>query len=177
MGIKELKEKIHIIANAANNSKDQTRFDLIITTAHKSKGLEFDRIILFEDFNPFLFQKMDPIESSSPLIYSPVSAEEVRLFYVAVTRAIVSVTLENFSLKFVESLVRKTLNSVNFSIDNTQKKLSMQNDIKLCHAILLKYLSESNVVHLQRLFEKNNIVEILDEHINLCHQKNNSIKK
>ncbi len=174
MGINELKEKIQIITKAVNNSKDQTQFDLTITTAHKSKGLEFDHIILFEDFNPFLFQKMDPTESSSPLIYAPVSEEEVRLFYVAVTRAIGSVTLENFSLKFVESLVRKTLNTVNFSIENTQQKLSMQNDIKLCHAILLKYLSESNAVHLQRLFEKNNIVEILDVHLNLYSQSKES---
>ncbi|MCH7392723.1 AAA family ATPase [Acinetobacter dispersus] len=171
MGINELKEKIQIITNAVNNSKDQTQFDLTITTAHKSKGLEFDHIILFEDFNPFLFQKMDPTESSSPLIYAPVSEEEVRLFYVAVTRAIGSVTLENFSLKFVESLVRKTLNTFNFSIENTQQKLSMQNDIKLCHAILLKYLPEANATHLENLLQKKNIFEILDEHINLCSQK------
>lgn len=167
MGINELKEKIQVIAKVAANSKEQTHFDLKITTAHKSKGLEFNHIVLFEDFNPFLFQKMDSTENCSPLIYAPVSEEEVRLFYVAVTRAIESVTLENFSLIFVESLVRKTLNEANFSVKNTQKELSLTNDIKLCHTILLKHLSELDATYLEKLFETKNIFEILDQYINL----------
>lgn len=167
MGINELKEKIQVIAKVAANSKEQTQFDLKITTAHKSKGLEFNHIVLFEDFNPFLFQKMDSTEICSPLIYAPVSEEEVRLFYVAVTRAIESVTLENFSLIFVESLVRKTLNEANFSIKNTQKELSLTNDIKLCHTILLKHLSELDAAYLEKLFETKNIFEILDQYINI----------
>lgn len=171
MGINELKEKIQVIAKTVANSKEQTQFDLKITTAHKSKGLEFDHIVLFEDFNPFLFQKMNVTQDCSSLIYAPVSEEEVRLFYVAVTRAIESVTLENFSLIFVESLVRKTLNTANFSVKNTQQELSIKNDIKLCHAILLKHLSQSDAAYLEKLFEKNNIFEILDEHINFCSQK------
>lgn len=167
MGINELKEKIQVIAKVAANSKEQTQFDLKITTAHKSKGLEFNHIVLFEDFNPFLFQKMDSTENCSPLIYAPVSEEEVRLFYVAVTRAIESVTLENFSLIFVESLVRKTLNEANFSVKNTQKELSLTNDIKLCHTILLKHLSELDAAYLKKLFETKNIFEILDQYINI----------
>lgn len=166
MGINELKEKIQVIAKVATNSKEQTQFDLKITTAHKSKGLEFNHIVLFEDFNPFLFQKMDSTENCSPLIYAPVSEEEVRLFYVAVTRAIESVTLENFSLIFVESLVRKTLNEANFSVKNTQKELSITNDIKLCHTILLKHFSELDAAYLEKLFETKNIFEILDQYIN-----------
>lgn len=167
MGINELKEKIQVIAKVTANSKEQTQFDLKITTAHKSKGLEFNHIVLFEDFNPFLFQKMDSTENCSPIIYAPVSEEEVRLFYVAVTRAIESVTLENFSLIFVESLVRKTLNEANFSVKNTQKELSLTNDIKLCHTILLKHLSELDAAYLKKLFETKNIFEILDQYINL----------
>ncbi|MCU4539189.1 AAA family ATPase [Acinetobacter bereziniae] len=169
MGINELKEKIQVIAKVAANSKEQTQFDLKITTAHKSKGLEFNHIVLFEDFNPFLFQKMDSTENFSPLIYAPVSEEEVRLFYVAVTRAIESVTLENFSLIFVESLVRKTLNEANFSVKNTQKELSLANDINLCHTILLKHLSELDAAYLEKLFETKNIFEIIDQYINLSN--------
>lgn len=167
MGINELKEKIKVIAKVAANSKEQTQFDLKITTAHKSKGLEFNHIVLFEDFSPFLFQKMDSTENCSPIIYAPVSEEEVRLFYVAVTRAIESVTLENFSLIFVESLVRKALNEANFSVKNTQKELSLANDIKLCHTVLLKHLSDLDAAYLENLFETKNIFEILDEYINL----------
>ncbi|MGR2919444.1 UvrD-helicase domain-containing protein [Acinetobacter sp. 1125_18A] len=174
MGINELKEKIQVIAKVATNSKEQTQFDLKITTAHKSKGLEFNHIVLFEDFNSFLFQKMDSTENCSPLIYAPVSEEEVRLFYVAVTRAKESVTLENFSLIFVESLVRQVLNATNFSVKNTHQELSMTNDIKLCHSILLKYLSEENSTHLKNLLEENNIFEILDEYFNLFTQTKDS---
>lgn len=174
MGINELKEKIQVIAKVALNSKEQTQFDLKITTAHKSKGLEFNHIVLFEDFNPFLFQKIDSTENCNPLIYAPVSEEEVRLFYVAVTRAKESVTLENFSLIFVESLVRQILNATNFSVKNTHQELSMTNDIKLCHSILLKYLSEENSTHLKNLLEENNIFEILDEYFNLFTQTKDS---
>ena len=76
-------------------------------------------------------------------------------------------TLENFSLIFVESLVRKTLNEANFSVKNTQKELSLTNDIKLCHTILLKHLSELDAAYLEKLFETKNIFEILDQYINI----------
>lgn len=49
--------------------------DIILTTAHKSKGMEWDHVVLANDF------KMDSVIEST-------NQEEVNLFYVACTRAI-----------------------------------------------------------------------------------------
>lgn len=137
IGLNDLKEKIIKVSTAVKKENDNETYDLIISTAHKSKGLQFHNVILFEDFNPFLFQQIET-DNGKITNYSPVSDEEVRLFYVAVTRAIDTITLENFSLLFVESLVKDSLNDKDFLIDNNQEILSIQRDIDLCHKLLIK---------------------------------------
>ena len=59
--------------NAASNSK---KYDCTIMTAHKSKGLEFDNVILNDDF----FYNIKDGDLS-------ISQDEARLLYVACTRA------------------------------------------------------------------------------------------
>lgn len=58
------------------------RADTVVTTAHKAKGLEFDRVLIADDF--YLNDEPD----GSPMAPTPEErAEEQRLAYVAVTRA------------------------------------------------------------------------------------------
>ena len=73
--IEKLGENALIEALLKSNSSD---YDCIITTAHKSKGLEFNKVKLGGDF----FYK-EATEPGVPLI----SEDEARLLYVAATRA------------------------------------------------------------------------------------------
>lgn len=61
--------------------KDETRADVIFSTAHKAKGREWGRVKLSDDFLSSVPTKDK--EGSNPL----GGAEELRLYYVAATRA------------------------------------------------------------------------------------------
>lgn len=61
-----------VIVSSLDNIKDYSHPDLLITTAHKSKGREWDVVQLGGDF---------------PKPYTTDAEEEKRLFYVAMTRA------------------------------------------------------------------------------------------
>lgn len=54
--------------------------DVILTTTHKAKGLEFDRVKLADDFVPLL-------RDGEPADPAKLDQEEINLLYVAVTRA------------------------------------------------------------------------------------------
>ena len=58
--------------------------DIVISTAHKAKGLEWDTVQLAEDFNTFLTGKHDDKEPQP---------SELRLLYVALTRARVTLDI------------------------------------------------------------------------------------
>lgn len=83
--------------------------NLCITTAHKSKGLEYDNVLIYNDFNDFIFKsKSTGKENKDDMqyVFQPKTDEEARLFYVAITRAKKKLILENlhcyisnFSLK------------------------------------------------------------------------------
>lgn len=70
--IPELVRRIHNKAVAVNQAK------VLISTAHKAKGLEFDQVRLASDFPPLLEEKN---------IKDDILPEEVNLLYVASTRA------------------------------------------------------------------------------------------
>lgn len=90
------------------------RANILLTTAHKVKGLEFDSVRINNDFPP-LMQDTLPV---SPKTYD---ADEFNLYYVSITRAKknleISETLEGF-VKFLE-----TNNSRNFLNDETTSEV------------------------------------------------------
>lgn len=63
--------------------------DIVIATAHKTKGLEFDTVALADDFVPPPMDKFDPNTS--------FSEEEANLLYVASTRAKLGLDISNCS--------------------------------------------------------------------------------
>jgi len=81
--VKELKEA------ATTNIKEA---DIVVTTAHKSKGLEWSQVELLDDF-PF---------SSEEKMARCDMGEELRLLYVSITRAMGSVKLPESILEFLE---------------------------------------------------------------------------
>lgn len=70
---------------------DASKADASLTTAHKSKGLEWDQVVLGDDFPDLLHESRFPLAERffPPQIkeVSPLSDEEANLIYVAATRA------------------------------------------------------------------------------------------
>lgn len=72
---------VQAVIDAVNNKTAEADADLVVTTAHKSKGREWDSVQLAGDFFP-------------PKKGEAASAESLRLLYVAVTRAKMALDIE-----------------------------------------------------------------------------------
>lgn len=75
--------------------EDENEADITVTTVHKAKGLEWENVILANDF-PDLFSLQDKPDAW---------CDEVNLLYVAVTRAMKRLAIN----EIVEMVLRKTL--------------------------------------------------------------------
>lgn len=84
-------QRICEILNSVDNNYNKE--DVIIaTTAHKSKGLEWDGVLIWDDFNQVMRKNemTDYLEAEGeglPLTKPPISKPEARLLYVTMTRA------------------------------------------------------------------------------------------
>lgn len=69
---------------------DASKADVSLTTAHKSKGLEWSQVVLGDDFPSLMHESFVPLVSHllpDHLDAEPLSFDESNLFYVSVTRA------------------------------------------------------------------------------------------
>lgn len=80
-----------ILGSVKDNEKDEARCDVILTTAHRAKGREWDRVLLHDDFPVpqdadlrWLNKGKFVAREEKPSKWNP---EEANLLYVAVTRA------------------------------------------------------------------------------------------
>lgn len=100
----EIDPLINVVQNSADTTIDEA--DCVICTAHKSKGLEWDNVLISKDFKLGLiessdrdammnhvketFSKSAPFSEVMPAITSAITEldpSELRLIYVAITRA------------------------------------------------------------------------------------------
>ena len=65
-----------ILHTLGNSCSDITKADVVMTTAHKGKGLEYNQVIVADDF--LMFDKDGGITNDQ---------QEINLLYVAITRA------------------------------------------------------------------------------------------
>lgn len=99
MFLKEIVNKHHgkiesLFERIKSNIVDDMRMaDIILTTAHKSKGLEFDNVFLCNDFAIFINDKGE-------INLRSWKEEEINILYVAATRAIHKLKA-NTSLKYI----------------------------------------------------------------------------
>jgi len=70
--------------------------DIVFTTVHKSKGLEFFNVRLANDFYPLISKKGNLIPKDL------INQEEINIYYVAMTRAIENLELNEQLYKFLE---------------------------------------------------------------------------
>lgn len=82
--------------------KTEAEADIIVTTAHRCKGLEWDYVHLCEDF-------IDPLDRE--LDYD-TRTEEINLLYVAVTRAKQAVSLNNCIIGLMREFTARTNNGL-----------------------------------------------------------------
>ena len=78
--------------SALETMKDCTDPDIILTTAHKSKGLEYDYVVVADDF------KFGDIDALS------IPEQELNLLYVACTRAKLELQLPRVLQEYMEEL-------------------------------------------------------------------------
>jgi hypothetical protein len=71
---------VETILSALRNMVDERGAELVVSTAHKAKGCEWSRVQIADDFP-------DPRESFEAMLDPTLSHPELRLIYVAVTRA------------------------------------------------------------------------------------------
>lgn len=132
---KELPNAINLLKKALATAEEKPSNDVvIITNVHKSKGLEYDAVLLADDFDltPIQEGKKGVISTISLNSMSPLHAEKqaenVNLLYVALTRAKKFLCFENTELiNFINQAHKVLLNkpviwtpnprSLNFSED------------------------------------------------------------
>lgn len=85
-------DRVPYLAEAIKESQvEAQRANISLCSAHKSKGLEWDRVVLADDFQALMSKEALPkamsFASCEEEVISVVEAEEIRLLYVAITRA------------------------------------------------------------------------------------------
>ena len=94
---------------------DKNKADIIFTTTHKSKGLEYEQIILADDF----ISKKE-ITNEKSKMSDMQKAEELNIYYVAATRAKKVAVLASLELTYVY----KEDDNFDFKAKKTPKKTS-----------------------------------------------------
>lgn len=75
------------VKNALARTVPEASAQRIIATAHRSKGREWDRVLLADDLGEHLDNAREAVEDSGSLANRAALADELMLCYVAVTRA------------------------------------------------------------------------------------------
>lgn len=96
---------------ATKNFANKEKAEIYLTTAHTSKGGEWDHVIILDDFGDLLTRMIDEkiysindLQKTITKNYSRIQdvVEEFNLFYVAVTRAISKLTILSKNKKYLE---------------------------------------------------------------------------
>ncbi|MFI5756819.1 UvrD-helicase domain-containing protein [Streptomyces sp. NPDC051569] len=73
------------ILTALDQLADETRAEVTVSTAHKAKGREWQRVKIADDFTPP--KDLEETDAAGRPLPGPIADDEARLAYVAVTRA------------------------------------------------------------------------------------------
>lgn len=102
----QLKQAVNLIAQYGKSlifetyreaaKHESVRHNLILTTSHSSKGLEFDEVVIDNDLNDAMMKAVNQVLSGEITIYHKEYKDIVNLCYVAVSRAKKSLINANF---------------------------------------------------------------------------------
>jgi hypothetical protein len=101
---------------------DKNQADIIFTTTHKSKGLEYEQVIMADDF----ISKKEIVNTKNKLSYLRVN-EELNIYYVAATRAKNAIQLADLNLTYTynendETTTHVRSRFINKRADNKKSK-------------------------------------------------------
>lgn len=74
---------------------DKNQADIIFTTTHKSKGLEYEQVLMADDF----ISKKEIVNTKNKISHQRIN-EELNIYYVAATRAKKAIELANLNLSY-----------------------------------------------------------------------------
>lgn len=98
-------------------------YDILLTTGHKSKGMEWDNVVIADDFNP----KWILVDKHS----ENYNQQEVNLFYVACTRAIKNLMIPaEFMTAFKEHDFEHTVEDTEDSKSNLLRLLDLKTEYR-----------------------------------------------
>jgi len=132
------------------NQNNRIPSNIVLTTAHSAKGLEWDKVIMLDDFPNFvdLFvgcginstAHLKKLLENNDFIAQSVS-EELNLFYVAITRAKAELICESSNESFIEQFSNfvKNLHESKRKKEEIKKRLL---EIKKNKEIFVNYLPE-----------------------------------
>ncbi len=83
-----------------NEVHDASQADLVLTTAHRAKGLDWDYVQLAEDFEILTETEADLAQDPN----APVNEQEINLLYVAATRAKKRLALNEETIAWMKAL-------------------------------------------------------------------------
>ena len=105
--VKEYRETMPVLCEQLRQAKTRMKksADVLLVTAHKSKGLEFDQVILADDFSALdnALNKIIKNPESAEILLEELSEQELHLLYVAATRAQCRLQ-PNATLKMMDTL-------------------------------------------------------------------------
>ena len=91
VGLVDAHGERHLIQKLNETQRDERGADVVVSTAHKAKGREWETVELVDDFLP-----SQP--GSDPDAPPQIDEAEVRLFYVALTRAKIAVEVSSAAM-------------------------------------------------------------------------------
>ncbi len=123
--VEEYKNDIPSIINKIRTSINAQHFDsnIIVTTCHKSKGNEYDHVILLDDFKLPLRKANDDFEPSG------INADEVNILYVAITRAKKSLEIPVNTMQVLDYFSRSTNAIYEESLRNESPEITISAEI------------------------------------------------
>jgi len=69
-----------LIQGLADKAVPENEADILLTTAHRAKGMEWPCVLMMDDFTPL-------VKDGTPVVSSSAAPDEFNLIYVAMTRA------------------------------------------------------------------------------------------
>jgi F-box protein 18 (helicase) len=95
------KETPNLVAAIRENEvKVQAQAEVVLSTSHGAKGLDFDFVELADDFK--ILKETEEDLANDP--YAPINEQEINLLYVAVTRAKKMLQLDKETLAWIKDL-------------------------------------------------------------------------
>lgn len=130
--VEKYKDELPNAINALNKNLVTQKTDktVIITNVHKSKGLEYDVVVISDDFNLDFMLMKKTLESKQVIVVKEKEYENVNLLYVALTRAKKELFVQDEVLYHANEVNKKLNNCLLYPKDYGSSQIYLGDDYK-----------------------------------------------